>query len=73
MSDGIENRANKVVDLFKQALSAEAQKILSSKDYERLTGLVKSVLSEQRDETIEQLEEYIRKLRAEVEHRDIDL
>ena len=73
MSDGIENRASKVVDLFKQELSTQAQKSLTSSDYDRLTALVKTTLSEQREEMAQQLEEFIRNLRTEVERRDIEL
>ena len=73
MSDGIENRASKVVDLFKQELSTQAQKSLTSSDYDRLTALVKTALSEQREEMAQQLEEFIRNLRTEVERRDIEL
>ena len=72
MSDGIEARASKVVDLFKQESSKTAQQSLTQSDYDRLAALVKSALSAQREETIQQLEEYIRKLRTEIQYRDLE-
>ena len=73
MTDGIEDRANKLVQVFKESLSTEVQDGLTPADYERLKAILKNAISEAREETARQVEELARKIRSEREHPDLDL
>ena len=73
MTDGIEERADKLVQVFKESLTTDAQASLTSADYERLKAILKNAISETREETAKQVEELARRMRSEIEHPDLDL
>ena len=73
MTGNMQNRADKIVEHFKQALTAQARESLTDADYKQLIALIRRALSEEREEAVQQVEEVVRKLRAEVEHPGLGL
>ena len=73
MADNIQNHADRIVEHFKQALTAQARESLTDSDYKQLNALIRRALSEEREEAVQRVEELARKLRAEVEHPDLSL
>ena len=73
MSNSIQEAAEKVVDHFKRELSAEASNSLSAADCDRLAGLIRNAISQDREKTSAQLVELAQKLKADIEHLDLGL
>ncbi|MGR9106475.1 MAG: hypothetical protein ACU843_06035 [Gammaproteobacteria bacterium] len=73
MTNGIQNIADKVVQRFKQEISHESLSTLSTADFEQLAGLIRLALSEERERISAQLEELASKLKADIEHFDLNL
>jgi len=73
MSNSIQEAAEKVVDHFKRELSAEASNSLSAADCDRLAGLIRNAISQDRENASAQLVELAQKLKADIEHLDLGL
>jgi hypothetical protein len=73
MTNSIQEIAEKVVDHFKQELSAEALNSLSAADCDRLAGLIRNAISQERENASAQLMELAQKLKADIEHLDLGL
>ncbi len=73
MSSSIQEIAEKVVDNFKRELSVEASNSLSAADCDRLAGLIRNAISQDRENTSVQLVELAQKLKADIEHLDLGL
>jgi hypothetical protein len=73
MTNSIQEIAEKVVDHFKQELSAEALSSLSAADWDRLAGLIRNAISQERENASAQLIELAQKMKADVEHLDLGL
>jgi uncharacterized small protein (DUF1192 family) len=73
MSNGIQKTADIVVQRFKHGLSSDALNSLSVADFDKLAGLIRIALSEEREETSAQLEALAKKLKADIERFDLNL
>ena len=73
MSNSIQEIAEKVVDRFNREISAEASNSLSAADCDRLAGLIRNAISQDRENTSAQLVELAQKLKADIEHLDLGL
>ncbi len=69
MADHHEEVANKVVEAFKAALSDTALEHITPRQFEALAATIREVLSQERAQAAELVEDVVRKLRADAKRR----
>lgn len=73
MTNSLQMIADKVVERFKHELSDKALESLSEADFDRLAGLIRIAVSEEREGISAQLEELAQKLKADIERFELNL
>ncbi|MDX1810870.1 MAG: hypothetical protein R3240_02915 [Gammaproteobacteria bacterium] len=69
----INDKANKLVDLFKSELSDKAMESLTTNDFNKLTGLFVSAISEERLANAKSVDALAEKMKEGAKQADINL
>ena len=73
MTNRHQERAEKIVATFKQSLDKKVAKQITDAQFNALTLMIREVMGEEAGFAAEQLEQVIRKLRAESEKPDLGM
>ena len=73
MTNRHQERAEKIVATFKQSLDKKVAKQITDAQFNKLTLMIREVMGEEAGFAAEQLEQVIRKLRAESEKPDLGM
>jgi len=73
MTNRHQERAEKIVATFKQSLDKNVAKKITDAQFNALTLMIREVMGEEAGFAAEQLEQVIRKLRAESEKPDLGM
>ncbi len=73
MNNRNEQLAKKVVEVFKNNISAEARAHLSETEFNELTQIILEALELEMSEAVEMVDELERRLKERAIHRDINL
>jgi len=73
MTNRHQQRAEKIVATFKQSLDKKVVKQITDAQFNALTLMIREVMGEEAGFAAEQLEQVIRKLRAESEKPDLGM
>lgn len=68
-----EQLAQKVVEAFKQHISAEARALITEMEYQELSQIVQEALSLEMAEAVEMVDELERRLKQRAERRELEL
>ncbi|MBU2572145.1 MAG: hypothetical protein KJ725_19380 [Gammaproteobacteria bacterium] len=68
-----EQLAQKVVEAFKQHISAEARAHITEMEYQELSQIVQEALSLEMAEAVEMVDELERRLKQRAERRELEL
>lgn len=73
MNDHNEQLAKKVVEVFKNNISAEARGHISETEFNELTQIVREALSLEMAEAVEMVAELEKRMKARTDNPDLDL